>query len=70
MSFALTAPLPFKVLCADVMLSRRPTLEIERRVFTTEHHHHMFRDWGHFCHQDFGAPYRSKANRALSTSSS
>lgn len=47
MSFALTAPLPFKVLRADVMLSRRPTLEIERRVFATEHHHHMFRDWGH-----------------------
>lgn len=47
MSFALTVPLLFKVLCADVMLSRRPTLEIERRVFTTEHHHHMFRDWSH-----------------------
>lgn len=47
MSFALTAPLPFKILGADVMLSRRPTLEIERRVLTTEHHHHMFRDWGH-----------------------
>lgn len=47
MSFALMAPLTFKVLCADVMLSRRPTFEIERRIFATEHHHHMFRDWGH-----------------------